>query len=335
MKILFDHRLPFQLAHGGIHLQIEQTKTALESDGVQVEWLRWWDAQQTGDLIHYFGRPAADYFDLAHRKGIKVVMSELLSTQGSRTPGQLMRQRLLNQFLRRFAPANFIAAARWDAYRMADVIIANTPVEARLMQDLFAAPPEKIELVGNGVEPEFFAAPPASRGEWLVCTATITERKRVLELAHAAVRAQTPVWILGQPYGERDAYYQSFLAVAEKNPTFIRYTGPVNDRAQLATIYRQARGFVLLSAMETLSFSALEAATCECALLLSDLPWARSTFGDHANYCPIASPEKTAEVLKKFYVAASNLPAPPKPPTWNEIAEQLKQIYARALSTSA
>ena len=41
--------------------------------------------------------------------------------------------------------------------------------------------------------------------------------------------------------------------------------------------YREARGFVLLSAMESLSLSALEAAACECPLFLSDLPWARSS----------------------------------------------------------
>ncbi|MFM2081843.1 MAG: hypothetical protein RL380_534, partial [Verrucomicrobiota bacterium] len=282
MKILFDHHQPFQFAHGGFQIQIEQTKVALEKIGVQVEWLRWWDAQQTGDVVHFFGRPSADYLNLAHHKKRKAVMAELLTAQGSRSAGQLARQRTLNQLLRQFAPAKFIAAARWDAYRTADALIALTPVEAHLMQYLFAAPPEKIHVVANGVEPEFFAAPPATRGAWLVCTATITERKRVLELAHAAVRAQTPVWILGQPYGERDAYYQTFRALAEKNPTFLRFTGPVNDRAALATIYRQARGFVLLSAMESLSLTALEAAACACPLLLSDLPWARSAFGDHA-----------------------------------------------------
>src|SRR5208283_223757 len=134
-----------------------------------------------------------------------------------------------------------------------------------------------------------------------VCTATLTERKRVLELAEAAVRAQTPVWIIGKAYAESDSYAQRFFALARQQPGIIHYEGAISDRARLAQIYRAARGFVLLSAMETRSLSAEEAAACECPLLLSDLPWARSTFGGHASYCPVVAPERTARFLRKFY----------------------------------
>lgn len=46
MKVLFDHSFPFALAHGGFQIQIEQTKAALESLGVSVDYLRWWDDSQ-------------------------------------------------------------------------------------------------------------------------------------------------------------------------------------------------------------------------------------------------------------------------------------------------
>ena len=55
MKILIDHPFPFFLAHGGQQIQIEETKRALESIGVGVDWLRWWDQSQSADIIHYFG----------------------------------------------------------------------------------------------------------------------------------------------------------------------------------------------------------------------------------------------------------------------------------------
>src|SRR5688572_4261871 len=84
MKVLFDHSSPFLLAHGGFQIQIEQTKAALDAIGVGVEYLRWWDATQTGDLIHFFGRPTAGYVEHAHGKGIKVVVSDLLTGLGSR-----------------------------------------------------------------------------------------------------------------------------------------------------------------------------------------------------------------------------------------------------------
>lgn len=113
----------------------------------------------------------------------------------------------------------------------------------------------------------------------------------------------------------------------------IRYEGAIQDRSQLAQIYRQARGFVLLSTKESLSLSALEAAACECPLLLSDLPWARTTFHDTAWYCPVtASTDKTAAALRSFYNAAPGLMAPRKPQSWDEVARQLETLYQRVLS---
>src|ERR1019366_3397161 len=133
-----------------------------------------------------------------------------------------------------------------------------------LLKDLYGPPPGKIHVVPNGVEDVFLTSQPAQRGPWLVCTATITERKRVLELAEAAVRARTPLWIIGRAYADTDPYAQEFFALAKQQPQMLRYEGAVADRARLARIYREARGFVLLSAMETRSLSAEEAAACEC-----------------------------------------------------------------------
>lgn len=199
---------------------------------------------------------------------------------------------------------------------------------------LYGAPPGKVHVVPNGVEDIFFQSQKAVRGQWLVCTATITERKRVLELAEAAVTAKTPLWIIGKPYSDADSYAARVLALARLNPGLIRYEGAIADRTQLARIYREARGFVLISAIESLSLSALEAAACECPLLLSDLPWAKTTFGDNARYCPVGSPSQTAAFLRKFYDDAPALGIPPKPQRWVDVAAQLKTIYESLFITS-
>jgi glycosyltransferase involved in cell wall biosynthesis len=333
MKVLINCSLPFALTHGGQQIQIERTQAALQSIGLEVEPVRWWDDKQTGDIIHYAGRMPAVQIELAHQKGIKVVMAELLTAPGSRTPTQLRLQRIINRTLERVAPEHFVAAFNWKAYRLADACIALTSWEARLMTYLFDAPPERVQVVPNGVEEVFLQAPPTERGPWLVCTATITERKRVLELAEAAVLAQTPVWILGRAYVESDPYAQRFYVLARQYPKLIRFEGPISDRAKLARVYREARGFVLLSTMESLSLSALEAAACECPLLLSDLPWARSTFGEHARYCPVSSPQQTARHLRTFYDQAPSLKPPPKPATWTDVARQFNTIYDRICSS--
>ena len=335
MKVLIDYHTPFALAHGGLQYQIVQTKAALElAGGVETDYLRWWDDEQHADVIHFVGRPTTEYINFAHGQCCKVVVAELLTATGSRSRGELALQRLCAGMLRRMLPGMFAARMAWDSYRLADACIANTAWEAHLMNYLFNAPRARIHVVPNGVEEVFMHSAPAARGRWLVCAATITPRKRVLELAGAAVAAQTPLWIIGRPYSDSDPYAQKLFTLARRHPQILRYEGAIADRTGLARIYREARGFVLLSDMETRSLSAEEAAACECPLLLSDLPWARSTFGENASYCPVASPERCAGFLKHFYDVAPSLPAPPKPAAWIEVGRQLKAVYEQALSAS-
>ena len=331
MKILLNCTVPFALAHGGQQIQIERTRAALQSLGLQVEPLRWWDHEQTGEVIHYFGRIPAIQIELAHQKGIKIVMAELLGGTGSRSPGKLRLQRLLTQAMQRTLPPAMLLNFNWKSYALADACIALTPWEAHLMSYIFGARPESVHVVPNGVEEVFLNSRRAERGPWLVCTATITGVKRVVEVAEAAIQAQTPLWIVGKPYAESDPYAQKFFALARQHSKIIRYEGAISDRARLAQVYREARGFVLLSAWESLSLSALEAAACECPLLLSDLPWARTVFDKGAAFCPITSPARTAAYLRRFYDAAPDMPQPSKPLTWLEVARRLEQIYRSML----
>ena len=332
MRVLFYHLTPFALAHGGLQTQILQTRQALETLGVEVGFLRWMDAGQAGDILHFFGRVGVSTLQLAQARGMKVVQAELLTEQGSRSRARLKLQKTFRQVMGMASPQLCGNLFNWDSYRLADACIALTDWEAFLMKELYGALPGKTHVVPNGVEDVFLKSQPAKRGLWLVCTGTITERKRVLELAEAAVRARTPLWIIGKPYGEADTYAQRFMALAKVHPGILRYEGPIEDRARLAQVYREARGFVLLSAMESLSLSALEAAACECPLLLSRLPWATTVFRENACYCPVGlSSDRTAGFLRQFYDAAPSLKPPPRPLSWLEVAGQLKRIYETLL----
>lgn len=335
MKILLHCHVPFLLAHGGAQIQIEQTKLALEKIGVEVEYLRWFDGNQTGDVLHFFGRIPGVLVELAHQKRMKVVLADLLTAQGSRSNGRLRVQSSIMRVVESVAPGLGANAFNWKSYRDVDACVALTAWEAKLMGDLFGAPPNRLHVIPNGVEEVFLNAKPRERGKWLVCTATITERKRVLELAEAAVKAETPLWIVGRAYSENDSYAKRFFDLTKQHSDVIRFEGAISDRTRMAEVYREARGFVLLSTMESLSLSALEAAACECPLLLSDLPWARTVFGDRVSYCPI-TPDvgQTAKALRAFYDAAPTLKAPHKPLTWVEVAQQFRALYESLLKTS-
>jgi glycosyltransferase involved in cell wall biosynthesis len=309
----------------------------LERRGIEVDHLRWWDEKQTGQIIHYFGRPAGGYIDFAHAKGIKVVVAELLTGMGSRSAGARLAQKSLMRTSQTMLPQSFQSKLAWDAYQKADAFVALTGWEADLMRSMFDAAPEKIHVIPNGVEEIFFqsSADENQKPEagYLVCTAAIHPRKRVVELAQAAARSKVPVWIIGKPYSESDPYYLDFLKVQKANPDFVRYEGSISDRARLAKIYRQARGFVLLSTMESLSLSALEAAASKCPLLLTDLPWAKSVFGEDGVYANGSlPPENLSPILRDFFERAPSLKSSFKPLNWDEVAERFQALYVRLLS---
>ena len=334
MKVLIDHQLPFLLAHGGMQIQIEQTKAALEKLGIEAEYLRFWDARQTADVLHVFGRYSKGYIDLARRQGIAVVMSDLLSETGSRSRYALLAQKGVILAARSLLPATLLSRMGWDSFRAADAVIALTSWEAKLMADLFNADKARLHVVPNGVEECFFTnAPAEGREDWLVSTVTITPRKRAVELAKAAVAGKVRIRIIGRPYSEEDPYYHQFLEICKAHPEFVSFSGPIQDRDELARVYGKARGFVLFSSFESLSLSALEAAAAGCPLLLADLPWARSTFGKNATYCsPSATPEQAGRILKGFSENIEIQPKPPRPLRWSDVAHELIDVYTLAVT---
>ena len=268
---------------------------------------------------------------------MKIIVAELHSALGSRSTGARFLQKSVMQVAKAAMPSSFLSKLAWDAYQKADAFVANTAWEASLMRDMFGAEPDKVHVVPNGVEDVFFqsAAEKQQRpeGKFLVCTAVIHPRKRVVELARAAVQAKVPVWIVGKPYSESDPYYVQFLEVQKHHPDLIRYEGSISDRAQLAEIYKQARGFVLLSTQETLSLSSFEAAAAKCPLLLSDLPWARTAFGTDATYADgTMHPDILAPVLRSFYEKAPSIQTSFRPLTWPEVGELFKAVYVTVLN---
>jgi len=336
MKVLFDANLPFALTHGGAQIQIEQTKKGLEEAGVEVEWLRWWDGGQKADVIHFFYRPHPAILRMAAKKGMKTVFCELLTGLGSRSAMSRKLQKLCMIVASRVLPKEFTARLCWDAYQLADASTALTSWEKELMVDMFSAKPGRVHVVPNGVEDVFFSEPKAKiqgpKSKYLVCTATITERKRVMELAEAAIMAQVPVWIIGEPYSKKDRYYKKFLSVVSAAGEMVRYEGGISSREKMASIYQNAFGFVLLSSMESLSLSALEAAAGGCSLLLADLPWARSSFGSQATYSRLGSKEDEAVNLKNFYHRIDEAPKPHEPCRWQDVGKQLCRIYEGLLA---
>ncbi len=334
MKILFDHHLPFMLAHGGFQTQIEQTKAALQNSGVEVENLCWWSDRQGGDVIHFFGAPPTKYQTFAVRKGLPIVNTVLLSETCNRSTPKILAQGVVTRFILGLPFGRSIKdQLSWRSFLSSECIIVGLEAEKRILRVVYGVPEKRIRVVPLGCEQAFFSEPRSSAtGKYLISVGTVSKQKRTVELANLAIAANVPILFVGKPYDAGDPYWKQFRRLIDGK--VILYQDHVFDRQEMIRLYRGAKGFVLFSTFENWSLVADEAAACGLPLLVPDQPWSRERFQERASYFSSKRAPENIRVLKQFYAESSNLALPPKPKTWEDVALRLIDIYAGIASTS-
>ena len=332
MKVLFSCPLPFFLAHGGSQTLVEALMRELPNLGVEVEPARWWDENQTGDILHFIGRPSMLNVRLAHQKRFKVVMTDLLDQTASRSNSRLFLQRSFNRTLGHVL-SKFTGQLNWEAYREADAMIFAVPHEWEVAQYLFNANPARGHVVPHGLEEQAMRelALPQKEGDYLISVASIAPRKNSILLAEAARKAKVPVVFLGKPYSDDDPYFLRFLELVDGE--YVRYPGFVWVEEKYRYL-RGARGFALLSQFESGCIAVFEAAAAGLPLLLSDFPWARRSYPE-ARAIEFVRPGDAAAVrraLISFYERANRRPGTTFPLLeWRQVAQRYIAIYEAVL----
>lgn len=336
MKILFDHPNPFLLAHGGFQIQIEQTKSALEQLGVTVEFLRWWDSEQRGDLIHFFGTASNGYLQQARGINLPVVMTTLFTETCNRSDTQLTRQgRMVQRLLKLPFGEGIKQQLTWRTFQSCAHNVVGLEAERKVLENVYRVPRERTSVVPLGLSDTYLKAGHGGRSEsHLICTGTITQRKNCVELAEMAHAAQTPILFVGKPYHPTDPYWLRFQTLIDNR--WVKHHPHVGSETEIIALLRAARGFVLMSNFENWCLSAHEAAACGLPLLVQDQKWSRERFGEHARYfSTIGNSPANVAILRDFYASAPQLPASSiKLSSWVEAARQLRDVYERVLSTS-
>ncbi|HEU6447623.1 MAG TPA: glycosyltransferase [Verrucomicrobiae bacterium] len=334
MKVLLNSFVPFALAHGGAQIQINSTRTALEDAGIEAEPLRWWDENQRGDLIHFFGVPTNEYLRIAQTAKIPVVLTQLFTETCNRSDARLRRQGF---FIKTALALPFAHGIKqqltWNIYRNADHNVVGLEAERHVLQTVYGVPSEIISVVPLGLSENYLRAGKGSRNEeHLICTGTITERKNSVELAEMARAAETPILFVGKPYSETDSYWQHFKNLVDGK--FVKHHPFVADEKEMILLLQRSRGFVLMSRYENWCLSAHEAVACGLPILVQDQKWSRERFGNQACYFQtIGFSRGNVAILKKFWNDAPALSAPQiKLHSWNEVAAQLKSVYEKVLS---
>jgi glycosyltransferase involved in cell wall biosynthesis len=332
MKVLFSHSLPFFLAHGGSQTLIEALMRELANLGVQVEPVRWWDENQTGDIIHYVGRPNSNSIRLAHEKKFKVVMTDLLDQTASRSRPRLFLQRLAirtGRTVARGLAGNF----SWGVYQEIDAMVYAVGHEWEVAKYLFDANPQRGHIIPHGLEDEAIKqlSLPATEADYLVSVATIHPRKNTVLLAQATRLAKVPIVFLGKPYSPDNDYFLRFKELVDGK--YVRYPGFVSE-AEKYRYLRGARGFALLSQFESGCISVYEAAAAGLPLFLSNLPWAAKSY-PHAKNLQLAELRTAgliASDLGRFYKEAHRRRETTFPVlSWREVAKEYLRLYEKVL----
>ena len=334
MRVILDHLSPFSLAHGGVQVQIEQTKLALERAQIEVEFGRWWDAGQQADIIHYFGSIPNTYLHLARQRRTPVVLTSFFSETCNRSDFQLRVQGVITRGLLAMPGWGSIKTQlHWQTHANAACVIVGTQTERRVLEMVYGVQGSKIFVVPLGVDKIYLTNQPIRQpGNHLVTVGTIRDVKRSIELAEMARRAEVPILFVGNPYSLHDPYWQRFQSLIDDK--FVLHRTHVLESLELKNLLLSARGFVLYSQYENWSLAAHEAAACGLPLLLPDMKWSRECFGNEASYFKTNATQNT-RILKEFYDSSVQLPSVRiAHHSWDDIAARLIDVYKMASTDS-
>ncbi len=336
MKVLIDSFCPpFFLAHGGAQTQVVETVRGLKELGVEVEYARWWDGKQTGDIIHSFGVPNSMYIEFAQTKRIPVVNTTLFTATCNRSKWQLRMQGAMVSALMKLPPFPPWGAIRsqltWSSFNLCDLNIVGLNAEADVLRRVYAVPDSKIGIVPLGLPENFLEAGHGTRNsDHLITTGTITERKRSVELARMAVAAQVPICFVGKPYDSNGSYWREFESLIDDK--FVKHISHTESVSEMVELLKRSRGYVLYSDYENWCLSAHEAIACGLPIIVPDQPWSREIFGTHANYLLGTNDRDNPDRLRRFYDACPTLPAPGvKLLSWKESGSILLGHYEHVL----
>lgn len=281
------------LVQGGLELQGENTRRALESIGVEVRVLSPEDRDFKGDIVHFFGTyPGYPMVCRACQvRNVPYVCTPVLLVHQH---GPALRFR---SWRKRFVQGSFPKDQR-DMYRKAARLLTLTSAEEKNLDDYFGkglAPKVRIpigidERFGKG-DPEVFRTRYDHRAPFVLHTGRFEERKNQLGLIRALKGKGIRVVLIGS--SEDKAYEEACL---REGKGFVDYLGriPLDDPA-LSGAYAAAKVFCMPSGSEVLSASALEAAVAGLPSVLGNGWGAESYLGSDAKY---VDPKSTSQIQK-------------------------------------
>lgn len=337
MKVLiFDTTNAF-LTPGGKTTHALKLQKEIAKLGVDIQFARWWDKEQSDcDIIHFL-TPSPDIAKLAKKQGKKTFLSLIFDYESNKREVEKITTILKNRFIDHL-PGVLSSNAYWHAFQYFDKVqfmhkydkINAIRYFPRLLKD------EKTIIIPHAYDPEDINISSDLDinaknlpKKYLISCANISIRKQTIKLAKYAKKAKIPVVFIGS-HLQNDEYFNLFEKLIDN--VYVFYLGYVSKEWK-DCIESHASGFVLLSLGESGCISVYEAASYKLPLLLSNLPWAWG-YEDPVDisFCDQDDENKSVIQLKKFYMKASKMDHTPfLIHTWNEVAKMYVKEYENLL----
>jgi len=289
------------------------------------------------DLMHYyFGLPTgllSLYSYGKHR------VPYIVSLRGSDVPGYDETAASLSLYHR------FLQSRRRRIWDNAGAIVANSHSLRELA--LATNREEKIEVIPNGVDIEFFGSSPIVQREdstfRIICVSRLTRRKGLDTLLRAIADLEdidVMLQIVGTGDLEKEIRGMTRSLSLESRVSFAGYV-PQKD---LGTHYRQADVFVLPSLSESCAMALLEAMSCGMPVVVSSAGGNPEIVENDVNGL-IFEPNSIVQLVDALRrlaksprlrknMSRNNVRKMLEDHTWETVAEEYEAVYGRVLSKS-
>jgi glycosyltransferase involved in cell wall biosynthesis len=337
MQVRVLPEYPLGIACGGIELRCLKTVAALnkyKKEDITVKLLDYYNPDDDFDILHLFGNPPSFYEICYHLdKPKKLVISTVLGAH--KMPS--IKERIAVSFISKMAS---LAYQRTDNERLkfiftrANRIICLNDLEKKYLINKFNVTEEKITIVNNAANDNYFAASADlfiekyRMSDFVLFIGNITKRKNPLILAQILCLLNIKGVFIGHPLGSEINYITKFEQTIKKSPNLLWIKGLDHDDPLLISAYASAKVFCLPSVSETQPQAALEAMSAGTPVIIGDFPYAyQPPFEKSIKVNPADKEALISAIKYAMEQNSSNVSRLPDEYRWNAVAEKINHIY--------
>lgn len=276
MKVLFHaYNTCCQTESGGVQVRVRRIKELLESIGIQVDLFNPYETDiRDYDVVHIFmlTLESENIIRCAKTLGKKVVLSSIINVNNYR---KARRNRKILPILCRLG-VRPVDSVLTTAINMCDVVIAETPAEARHINWSFGYPLEKIKIIPNGCDEIDVAGDEiygliGGKKRYVLQVGRIDANKNLLNVIKAVKGADYDLVVIGGQYAAGSSSYLDECKKESYGCQNIHFLGwlPAGS-VELRSAYINAQALVVPSYQETFGLVILEGAMAGARVCLSN-----------------------------------------------------------------